>query len=154
MTRAGKMAADAALAAPDQSTSAVYWLGYDAPDQVHNAISSDYARDGAPSLTRFQDGLRATHEGDTPSRNTVLGHSYGSTVIGNAAKNGELANDIIRWAPGAVHGRDPVDGDFGGWVFPSDPGQGGTGQVGTHSAYWDEDNRAREGFTRIITGQL
>lgn len=187
MQRADTMAADAALAAPDQTTSAVYWLGYDAPDQVQNAVKGHYADDGAPNLTRFQEGLRATHDGDGPSRNTVLGHSYGSTVIGHAGKNGDFpadavifvgspgvgvkhvselsgipsdsvystraANDVIRVAPEWIHGRDPVDGDFGGWVFPSDPGTGVIG-IGTHSAYWEEGNRAREGFTRIITGKL
>ncbi|GAA4952398.1 alpha/beta hydrolase [Actinoplanes utahensis] len=102
MERADRMVADAGLADPDATTSAVYWLGYDAPDLPHNAASSGYARDGAEDLTRFQGGLRATHEGDQDSRNTVLGHSYGSTVIGHAGKSAGFAVDaaIFVGSPG------------------------------------------------------
>ena len=32
----------------------------------------------------FSDGWRAAHEGNSPSRNTVIGHSYGSTLIGHS----------------------------------------------------------------------
>ncbi|HEY2763441.1 MAG TPA: alpha/beta hydrolase [Pseudonocardiaceae bacterium] len=43
----------------------------------------------------FQDGLRATHQGP-PSHNTVLGHSYGSTVVGYAARDHRIvADDVI-----------------------------------------------------------
>jgi hypothetical protein len=82
--RADKMAADARQADPDATTASIYWLGYDAPDLIPNAASSEYAEKGAVELTDFQSGLRATHEGDVPSRNTVLGHSYGSTVMGHS----------------------------------------------------------------------
>ncbi|GGL12906.1 hypothetical protein GCM10012284_54450 [Mangrovihabitans endophyticus] len=89
------MAGDATLYAPDASTSAVFWLGYDAPDSIPQAGSSTYAEDAADDLDRFQTGLRATHDGDTPSRNTVLGHSYGSTVIGHAAQNPAINADAL-----------------------------------------------------------
>ncbi|GIE34698.1 hypothetical protein Ait01nite_077430 [Actinoplanes italicus] len=83
--RADKMEGDARQADPDAATASIYWLGYDAPDLIPNAASSEYAEKGAVDLTDFQSGLRATHEGDVPSRNTVLGHSYGSTVMGHSA---------------------------------------------------------------------
>lgn len=63
----------------------ITWVGYDAPENA-GAILSGYAEDGAEELNRFQDGLRATHQDSTPSHNTVIGHSYGSTVVGHTAR--------------------------------------------------------------------
>ncbi|RZU49360.1 alpha/beta hydrolase family protein [Krasilnikovia cinnamomea] len=94
LERTDRMAVDANQMDPGRKTSAVYWLDYDAPDAVTNAGSSDYADSGAPALREFQAGLRATHDGP-PSHNTVLGHSYGSTVVGYAAREGLAANDIV-----------------------------------------------------------
>ncbi|SNR53553.1 Alpha/beta hydrolase [Haloechinothrix alba] len=62
----------------------VTWIGYDAPQDLGPATNAHYAEDAAADLRSFQDGLRATHEGGG-GHNTVLGHSYGSTVIGHAA---------------------------------------------------------------------
>ena len=78
------------------STSAILWLGYDAPDLFPNAASRSYANDAVDDLQSFQTGLRATHEG-APSHNTMIGHSYGSTTVGFAARDsdGLAANDLI-----------------------------------------------------------
>ncbi|MGO4203715.1 alpha/beta hydrolase [Rhodococcus sp. TAF43] len=81
---------DAALAADyTKQHSVISWYGYDAPQ---NALTESpfegYADAAAEPLDRFQDGLRATHEGATASSNTVIGHSYGTTVIGHAASDG------------------------------------------------------------------
>ncbi|MFI1989749.1 alpha/beta hydrolase [Actinoplanes sp. NPDC020271] len=96
MARAGVMQGDAAHEDPTKSTAAVYWYGYDAPNDIlPDAGYSSYAQDGGPILDRFQTGLRATHEGDIPSRNTVLGHSYGSTVIGHAATSSSISADAV-----------------------------------------------------------
>lgn len=65
------------------TTSTIVWLGYDAPDGLHNALSGDYARDGAGDLRDFTFGLRAAHQGPD-AQVTVIGHSYGSTVVGTA----------------------------------------------------------------------
>lgn len=43
------------------------------------------AEGAVDELSDFQDGLRATHQGP-PSNNTVIGHSYGSTVVGHTAQ--------------------------------------------------------------------
>lgn len=67
----------------------VAWFGYDAPPALGDATSQKYADLAAPSLDHFQEGLRVTHEG-APSRNTVLGHSYGTTVVGDAASHGRV----------------------------------------------------------------
>ncbi|MER5466108.1 alpha/beta hydrolase [Streptomyces sp. NPDC002668] len=85
-----------------QSVSTITWLGYDAPqDIVKDAPFSHYADDGAPKLNSFVDGLRASHEGERDHL-TVTGHSYGSTVVGSAARQGHLdADDIfVAGSPG------------------------------------------------------
>lgn len=96
---------------PGASTSAVMWIGYEAPQEVANllgvnadltelpgdgdAMDSEYAERGGRALDSFQHGLRATHEGP-PSHNTVIGHSYGSTVIGHgAAGHGLPVDDVV-----------------------------------------------------------
>ncbi|WP_344140239.1 alpha/beta hydrolase, partial [Luedemannella flava] len=93
--RTDKMVIDATRADPTATTAGILWLGYDAPDTVGEAASSSYARDAVADLDRFTDGLRVTHEG-APSHNVVLGHSYGTTVVGNAAQAGDgLAPDDL-----------------------------------------------------------
>ncbi|MGA5301312.1 alpha/beta hydrolase [Nucisporomicrobium flavum] len=84
LARAERIAVRAAELAPERSTSAIMWLGYDAPDFLGEAAGRSSANSGAPALRRFQAGLRASHEG-TPARQTVVGHSYGSLVVGTAA---------------------------------------------------------------------
>ncbi|KQV20014.1 MULTISPECIES: alpha/beta hydrolase [unclassified Kitasatospora] len=78
-------------------TATVMWLGYDAPDDVvKDAPFDNYAEDGAPKLDRYVDSLGVTHDGG-PRHTSVIGHSYGSVVVGEAAKNGNglAADDII-----------------------------------------------------------
>lgn len=88
----------ARLADPSQKTSAIAWIGYDAPQSlgpIGGAGSATYAEHAETRLAGFQDGLRATHEGP-PSHNTVLGHSYGTTVVGMTARDHSgLADDIV-----------------------------------------------------------
>ncbi|MEO3743050.1 alpha/beta hydrolase [Plantactinospora sp. B5E13] len=92
LNRNDHMAADARVADPSAETASIMWLGYDAPDSIAwNAPFDGSAEGGAPHLDRFQDGLRVTHDGE-PSRNVVLGHSYGSTVIGHTAQQGNGIN--------------------------------------------------------------
>ncbi|SIN20763.1 Alpha/beta hydrolase [Micromonospora cremea] len=79
---------------PGEQTAAVLWLDYDAPDFLHEAATAGQARDAGPALHRFQEGLRASHEGP-PARQTVLGHSYGSLVVGMAARDHGLAADAL-----------------------------------------------------------
>ena len=68
--------------------SVTTWMGYDSPMNVFtDAPSTSYAHDGAPALDSFQAGLRASHvdvAAAGPSVNTVIGHSYGSTLVGAA----------------------------------------------------------------------
>ncbi|GGQ66314.1 alpha/beta hydrolase [Couchioplanes azureus] len=94
LARAERIAVRAGELAPGTATSAVMWLGYDAPDFLGEAASRSRADAGALALRRFQDGLRAGHEGP-PARHTVLGHSYGSLVVGAAAARPGLAADSL-----------------------------------------------------------
>jgi Alpha/beta hydrolase len=97
INRADTMAKDAGQVAPGERTAVVMWLGYDAPQSVvPAAMHSDYAVHAAADLRRFEDGLRVTHDGSIPAHQTVLGHSYGTTVVGYAAGSGSLnADDVV-----------------------------------------------------------
>ncbi|GAB2818873.1 alpha/beta hydrolase family protein [Actinoallomurus bryophytorum] len=61
----------------------IAWLGYETPKGIEAAEArEDLARAGAAALERFVAGLVAVRPGATVA---LLGHSYGSTVIGTAA---------------------------------------------------------------------
>ncbi|MGW2400846.1 alpha/beta hydrolase [Kitasatospora sp. NPDC001664] len=85
-------------------TATIMWLGYDAPDDiVKDAPFNNYAEDGAPKLDSYIDSLGTTHDPGTSRHTTVIGHSYGSVVVGEAAKNGNgLAVDdiVVAGSPG------------------------------------------------------
>jgi hypothetical protein len=72
----------------------VAWLGYDTPG-LFDAPSDERARAAAPVLDRFVDGLHASQTADGERR--VVAHSYGSTVVGVAASqgNGLAVHDIV-----------------------------------------------------------
>ncbi|MFD0918698.1 alpha/beta hydrolase [Saccharopolyspora rosea] len=71
------------------------WEGYESPNSlVPGAAEEHYARGAEKDLADFQQGLRVTHDGP-PSHNTVLGHSYGSTVVGYASRDHGLHADDI-----------------------------------------------------------
>jgi hypothetical protein len=70
-------------AAGDDRLAVIAWLGYDTPQGVGAAEArEDLARAGAGALLRFVAGLVAVRPAATIA---LLGHSYGSTVIGLAA---------------------------------------------------------------------
>jgi len=95
LERANLMVNEANAIDPSGRTSAIMWVGYDAPATVPQATDEGWARTASADLDRFQDGLRATHEG-SPAHNTVMGHSYGSTVIGyTASMHGIDADELI-----------------------------------------------------------
>ncbi len=94
--RMDDLRAEAEMVPGSGDTSTIVWLGYDAPDTIPAAIQSHHATDGAPALVDFTEGLRASHQGP-PSHNTVIGHSYGSTVVGTAdASGGQGTNDGLQ----------------------------------------------------------
>ncbi|MEU2250721.1 alpha/beta hydrolase [Streptomyces sp. NPDC019224] len=77
--------------APDQKISTILWLDYNAPDNVApQATRGEYAEEGGPRLHDFLEGNRVAQQAadGTRSHTTVLGHSYGSTVVGVSAQSG------------------------------------------------------------------
>ena len=64
--------------------AAIAWLDYDAPDTLQQAMHSGAAHDAADPLARFVAGLDATHTG-AAAHESLVGYSYGSTVVGLAA---------------------------------------------------------------------
>ncbi|MFI9104001.1 alpha/beta hydrolase [Streptomyces fildesensis] len=77
------------------STASMVWLGYDAPQDVTtDSPFQSWADNGSPLLADYVNSLALTHQG--ASHVTVIGHSYGSTVVGeSAAKHGMHADDIV-----------------------------------------------------------
>ncbi|MFI6687778.1 alpha/beta hydrolase [Streptomyces sp. NPDC050485] len=107
INRATHLWQQAQAQAPGETTSTITWLGYDAPQGlVTDATFDDYAYDGAPKLNNFLDGLQVTQGGANGSHTTVIGHSYGSTVIGAAAMEHDLAADdvVTVGSPGVLVG--------------------------------------------------
>jgi hypothetical protein len=92
--RVDRVVERAAAMAPDRAVAGILWLDYDAPDLLTDAMRTSYARDGGPALHRFQEGLLASHDGPAPHL-TVVGHSYGSLVVGATARDHGLAADDL-----------------------------------------------------------
>ena len=178
--RIDDLKAQAELIDDEAVTSTVVWLGYDAPDNLAAATGAGPARDGAPSLREFTHGLRASHEsGDGPNL-TVIGHSYGSTVVGHADRDGTgglgADNIIVAGSPGmGVDSADELSIDEGnfwtamadddeirfvpGWILGTNPvneGFGGTrianGGASGHSGYWTADSESLRNQGYIVTG--
>lgn len=84
--RADRLANAASQASRDDDHSVITWIGYDAPNPLQ-AAGSGKAEGAVDELSGFQDGLRSTHQSTSPSHNTVIGHSYGSTVVGHTAQS-------------------------------------------------------------------
>ncbi|MFE2167021.1 alpha/beta hydrolase [Streptomyces sp. NPDC059447] len=80
---------ETSLRTPGQSVSTITWFDYDAPNTIlPEAVQDKWGENGAPSLRQFLDGSEAAHQsasGDS-SHTTLIGHSYGSTLIGDTAK--------------------------------------------------------------------
>ncbi len=80
------------------------WMGYDRPMDLSRAAFPRPAAGGADQLDAFENGQRASHIG-AASIDTVIGHSYGSTVVGAAASHGhhlDADNVIAVGSPGML----------------------------------------------------
>ncbi|MEH3155389.1 MAG: alpha/beta hydrolase [Gordonia paraffinivorans] len=85
------------------STSVLVWQDYAAPADLAAAAGPSVARAAATDLGAFAGDLRTTHLGP-PEHQTVIGHSYGSTVVGATASRPEgidAADVILVASPGA-----------------------------------------------------
>jgi pimeloyl-ACP methyl ester carboxylesterase len=72
----------AMMAAPDSATAVVVWLDYRAPHDRFSALSPSRARAAAPPLASFMEAIETVNR---PARRTLVGHSYGATVVGQTA---------------------------------------------------------------------
>lgn len=85
--------ADRTLTAKDVAVTT--WMGYDRPMDLLEAASPGRAVNGGAALDAYLDGMHASHVGPA-AIDTVIGHSYGSTLVGGAATGGHhLAADNV-----------------------------------------------------------
>jgi hypothetical protein len=80
-----------------RDVSVLAWMGYDAPDSIVDprVTQTTLARKGGALLAADVNALKTTHRG-SPSHVTVLGHSYGTTTVADAAAGyGMRADDIV-----------------------------------------------------------
>ncbi|GAU70942.1 hypothetical protein SSP35_24_00470 [Streptomyces sp. NBRC 110611] len=162
-----------------KDTAVISWLGYDAPEADNSMFTTGRADPAGGDLRSFTRGLRESHEGDR-AHMTVLGHSYGSTVIGvGASQGGGLdADDIVVvgspgmtvehakdlnidpdhvWAGGAED--DIVSTGASGLTLGEDPMEKEFGgkviEVDTegHGGYWDRGSTSLRNQGRIIAGR-
>lgn len=96
----------------DQSATiaSLMWIGYDAPDNLPWAegggdwagvATEGAATEGGERLADTIDGLRGSR--DDPAHLTLIGHSYGSTTVGHAGHDQDVAVDdiVLIGSPGA-----------------------------------------------------
>ena len=96
-TEAVRLYQESAHADWGEQTAVVLWLGYDAPSDWYDPALREptMARIGGQSLAADVNALAVTHDG-APTHMTVVGHSYGSTVVSDAAAAyGMHANDVV-----------------------------------------------------------
>ncbi|MFC0624840.1 alpha/beta hydrolase [Kribbella deserti] len=74
-------------------TAAVLWMDYDSPGGVVEAASKQDAWDAISGLRRFQAGLDT--ELLPEASTTVIGHSYGTTVVGQAMLRGARFDRVV-----------------------------------------------------------
>ncbi|GAA4807713.1 alpha/beta hydrolase [Streptomyces ziwulingensis] len=181
--RIGKLRSSAEEQSNGESVAMVTWLGYDAPEasltDFNSVGGTGRAEDAAPDLRQFVAGTQAAHDG-SPSHTTVLGHSYGSTVVGAAAAGGAGlgADDVLVvgspgmtvdeaqdlqmdpehvWIGGAED--DAVSNHASDLTLGRDPMLGGFGgnnfgvDTHGHSGYWDTGSESLANQGAVIAGR-
>jgi pimeloyl-ACP methyl ester carboxylesterase len=96
-SEAARLYQESAHADLGKQTAVVLWVGYDAPNNWYDPglRGPDMARIGAEVLAADVNALAVTREGAS-THMTVVGHSYGSTVVSDAAAAyGMHANDVV-----------------------------------------------------------
>jgi hypothetical protein len=160
--------------------SVVAWLGYNAPEINNSVLMWDRAIDGAPALDAFVNGLNVSHD-SAPSHVTALAHSYGSTLVGEAARVGDglaVSDIVVVGSPGMHVGSvgdlqlDPrhvwagaaPDDAISGWagstpgVHGSEPSDSTFGanvlhvDTSGHGGYWQPGSISLNNQAAIIVG--
>src|SRR4051812_40125780 len=81
------------LAKRSGDVAVIAWLGYDAPEGIGLAAATEgRARAGAKALTAF---VRDVQKQRPDATVTLIGHSYGSLVVGLAARHLPEVSDVI-----------------------------------------------------------
>jgi len=74
-------------------TAAVLWLDYDSPQGLREAASKRAAIEAGPALRRFSAGLDT--ERLPEAKVTLVGHSYGTDVVGQGLMQGVRADRVV-----------------------------------------------------------
>ncbi|MGV0656571.1 alpha/beta hydrolase [Mycolicibacterium thermoresistibile] len=104
-----------------KSTAVVAWMGYDAPDSPGDPRIAEVglARQGGELMAADVNALAVTNDGD--SNVTVIGHSYGSTTVADAAAGYGMQADnvVLVGSPGTDLAKSAADFNLpeGGHVF-------------------------------------
>ncbi|MDR7275602.1 alpha/beta hydrolase [Catenuloplanes atrovinosus] len=130
---------DVIAARAPQGTAMSLWLNYDAPNGLDEVQLRTHAQEAAPHLTRYLDGLRITHQGESAPWNVLLAHSYGTTTVGVTGATfgidvdrAHLMGSIGTTVP-SVHGLLGVDpGDVTVMTTPNDVAHLVPGYPGWH----------------------
>ncbi|WP_327162998.1 alpha/beta hydrolase [Streptomyces zaomyceticus] len=161
-----------------EDVAVIAWLDYDAPELDASVATPARAENDAETLRDFTHGLRVSHEGER-SHMTVIGHSYGSTMVGTADSGGRgLDTDdmIVVGSPGMNVDRADqlhvspsrlwvgVGSDDGvvNWAAdktlgpnPADSGFGAEHMyvdTSEHSDYWNDGSQSLDNQGRVIAG--
>ena len=171
------VAAAAVSATPGLAVATVAWLGYRTPRWFTSVFPVASWRAGR-DLDRALDGVAATRGAPgapPPPRTTVVAHSYGTVVTGQAARApGRLAADavVLLGSPGTSVGRaDQLEADevYGAWTVadpistsdfygasPNDPFFGDvalpTEITQGHTDYYDRDRPTLAAVGAVVAG--
>jgi hypothetical protein len=164
LTRIGHLATATRHAAPDQTTSVIAWLGYDAPSWLPEAALAGHSA-GLPVddvVLIGSPGVGVAHAGDLGLDPT---HVWASTarhdVINAAADPLAVRPDLPpslrplfgRHTDQLWFGPSPSSPGFGAHVFTSAPGSP-VNPIGAHVGYYDEGNPALSNLADIAVGDF
>ena len=117
-----RLYAESARADWNQRSSVILWIGYDAPNVWYDPglWTPDMARTGGQALAADVNALAVTHAGP-PAHVTVIGSSYGSTTVADAASTSGMHADnvVLVGCPGTdmAHSADDFHLPAGGHLF-------------------------------------
>ncbi|MBF6327507.1 alpha/beta hydrolase [Nocardia transvalensis] len=97
---------------PEQRVASIAWLGYEPPPEIGpEAVKDDRAKEGAPKLANFFQGLDAASNQSDPHI-TALGHSYGSYTTALALQDlgpGHPVDDAVFFGSPGINADDEPD---------------------------------------------
>lgn len=141
------------------NVATISYLGYVAPKNnaadlsITQAADIGFAERGAPTLARFEEGLRASADARGHQfTNTLLGHSYGSTTSGKALPMmapGTVDNFVMFGSPGSGVRNIDAYGLPEGHVYESSIPDGDAVQGLGPDASYGTNPRKLEGITHL-----